>query len=188
MLRRSYYWRSADMIGRTVAADGSALPRGGDYLARGWRWVVRDHRLCRRMRQNTDVRFPVSPNIQITGSDSIMFHPDDLNNFQGMGNYFQGVGTITIGRGTYIAMNVGMITANHREDDPSRHAAPKPICIGEACWIGMNAVILPGVTLGNHTVVGAGAIVTKSFPDGYCVVAGNPAKLIRKLRSTACDS
>jgi acetyltransferase-like isoleucine patch superfamily enzyme len=45
----------------------------------------------------------------------------------------------------------------------------------------MNAVILPGVTLGENTIVGAGAIVTKSFPEGWCVLAGNPARVIRKL-------
>ena len=42
-------------------------------------------------------------------------------------------------------------------------------------------MILPGVHLGPRTVVGAGSVVTKSFPDGFCVVAGNPAKLVRKL-------
>ena len=46
----------------------------------------------------------------------------------------------------------------------------------------MNSVILPGVVLGEHTVVGAGSIVTKSFPEGYCVIAGNPAKIIRKIQ------
>ncbi|MCK9571130.1 hypothetical protein M0R72_19430 [Candidatus Pacearchaeota archaeon] len=45
----------------------------------------------------------------------------------------------------------------------------------------MNAVILPGVRLGPHTVVGAGAIVTHSYPGGHCVIAGNPAKVIRKV-------
>lgn len=45
----------------------------------------------------------------------------------------------------------------------------------------MNAVILPGVILGNNTTVGAGSIVTHSFPNGNCVIAGNPARLIRTL-------
>ncbi|MEQ1824103.1 MAG: DapH/DapD/GlmU-related protein, partial [Fimbriimonadaceae bacterium] len=50
------------------------------------------------------------------------------------------------------------------------------------CWIGMNAVVLPGVTLGDRTVVAAGAVVTKSFPEGWCIVAGVPAKLLRSLK------
>jgi serine acetyltransferase len=50
----------------------------------------------------------------------------------------------------------------------------------------MNATILPGVTLGDFVVVGAGSVVTKSFEDGYCVVAGNPAKKIRNLTPENC--
>ena len=107
--------------------------------------------------------------------------PPNLNNFQTTGNYFQAIGKITIGRGSYIAPNVGLITANHDLADPDKHLEPKPIVLGEKCWIGMNAVILPGVTLGPGTVVGAGSVVTKSFPEGHCVIAGNPAKLLRKL-------
>ena len=45
----------------------------------------------------------------------------------------------------------------------------------------MNSVILPGVTVGTRTIVGAGSVVTKSFPEGNCVVAGNPAKKIKDL-------
>jgi acetyltransferase-like isoleucine patch superfamily enzyme len=47
--------------------------------------------------------------------------------------------------------------------------------------MGMNSVILPGVVLGPHTIVGAGSVVTKSFVEGYSVIAGNPARINRKL-------
>lgn len=57
----------------------------------------------------------------------------------------------------------------------------KDVIIGKKCWIGMNAIILPGVKLGDNTIVGAGSVVTKSFPDGNLVIAGNPAKIINKL-------
>lgn len=50
--------------------------------------------------------------------------------------------------------------------------------IGNDCFIGMNCVILPGVTLGDKTIVGAGSVVTKSFPEGNVVIVGNPAKKI----------
>lgn len=50
--------------------------------------------------------------------------------------------------------------------------------IGDFCFIGMNSVILPGVHIGNHSIVGAGAIVTKDVPPNV-IVAGNPAKIIR---------
>jgi len=48
-------------------------------------------------------------------------------------------------------------------------------------WAGMDSVILPGVKLGTRTIVAAGSVVTKSFPEGYCVIAGSPAKIIRHL-------
>ena len=78
---------------------------------------------------------------------------------------------------------MGLITANHDPANPATHLDPKPINIGKNCWIGMNSVILPGVTLGDNTTVGAGSVVTKSFPEGNCVIAGNPARIIRQLET-----
>ena len=56
----------------------------------------------------------------------------------------------------------------------------KSVTLKSGCWIGANVVILPGVTIGKNSVVGAGAVVTKSIPD-YCVAVGNPAKIIKEL-------
>lgn len=53
--------------------------------------------------------------------------------------------------------------------------------IGENCWIDMNSVVLPGVMLGPRTTVGAGAVVTKSFPEGHSIIAGNPAHVVKEL-------
>lgn len=114
--------------------------------------------------------------------ENIDFHPDDLNNFQSFGIYYQAIGRITIGKGSYIAPNVGLITANHDITNLDLHTEPKPIVLGEKCWIGMNSVVLPGVILGDHTIVGAGSVVTKSFPEGNCVIAGNPAKIIKEIK------
>jgi len=55
------------------------------------------------------------------------------------------------------------------------------LIICDYSWAGMNSVILPGVKLGTRTIVAAGSVVTKSFPEGYCVIAGSPAKIIRHL-------
>lgn len=90
-------------------------------------------------------------------------------------------GVISIGPGTYIAQNVGLITENHDVNNLDEHQEPQNISIGSNCWIGMNSVILPGVVLGDKTIVGAGAVVTSSFPKGHVVIAGVPARVIKEL-------
>ncbi len=100
------------------------------------------------------------------------------------GCYLQAINGIEIGDYSVLAPNVGLISANHDPHDITRHIKTRPLKIGNFCWIGMNAVILPGVELGDHTVVAAGAVVNKSFPDGYCILAGVPAKIVRKLDPT----
>lgn len=126
---------------------------------------------------NRHAPFPVSHRNNVGVCEHLRFHRDDLNNFQNFGCYFQAFdGFITIGRGTYIAPNVGIITQNHDPEDLSEHLPAKDVTIGEHCWIGMNSIILPGVVLGDYTIVGAGSVVTHSFPEGYCTVYGNPAR------------
>ena len=90
---------------------------------------------------------------------------------------------IYIGKGSHVGPNVGLITTNHDPQNLDHHLPGKDINIGSNCWIGMNSIILPVVTLGDHTVVGAGSVVTKSFPEGPCVIAGNPAKVIKILEN-----
>ena len=94
--------------------------------------------------------------------------------------YIQGGGMVYIGHYTQLGPNVGIISTNHDTYD-QRKAIKKNIIIGDYSWIGMGAVITAGVELGPRTIVGANSTVTKSFPDGYCIIAGSPAKLIRKL-------
>lgn len=55
------------------------------------------------------------------------------------------------------------------------------VTIGNSCFIGMHSILLPGVELGDHTIVGAGSVVTKSFSEGNVVIAGNPARVICSL-------
>jgi acetyltransferase-like isoleucine patch superfamily enzyme len=102
------------------------------------------------------------------------------------GCYIQGMGKIFIDDYTQIAPNVGIITANHNLYNNKEHTPPQDIKIGKYCWIGMNSVILPGVELGDFTVVGAGSVVISSFTNGYCVIAGNPAREIKILEKEKC--
>ena len=88
-------------------------------------------------------------------------------------------GGITIEDDVLLAANVQLLTNNHDEYDRNILLC-KPIRIRKGAWIGAGASILPGVTIGRHAIVGAGAIVTKDVGD-YEVVAGVPAKLIKTL-------
>jgi len=126
-------------------------------------------------------RIPISLNCKISKIANLHFHPDDLNNLQSPNLYVQNYrATVNLGRGTYIGPNVGLITANHDLNNLDLHQPAQPIELGEKCWVGMNSVIMPGVKLGPRTIVGAGSVVTKSFPAGNCVIAGSPARVIRQ--------
>lgn len=148
----------------------------------GWRWMWHGWLGSLISGSNDTVPWPVSSYNKIVGWENIEFDIDDLNNFQGKGCYFQAVASIKIGKGTFIANNVGLITTNHDFSNLEKHTKPLSITIGPQCWIGMNSVILPGVSLGPHTVVAAGAVVTHSFPKGFCVVGGIPATIIKNLK------
>lgn len=80
-----------------------------------------------------------------------------------------------------MAPNVGIITTNHDVYDVSKHIKEEDIKLVNKCWIGMNAVVLPGVELGDNTIVAAGAVMSRSFPEEYCIL-GVPAKKIKDLR------
>jgi len=84
---------------------------------------------------------------------------------------------VEIGEGTIIAAGVKIISANHQFDDFRQHVEAPPVRIGRNCWLSANAVILPGVQLGDNVIVGAGAVVTKSFPSDS-VIVGVPARVI----------
>jgi len=119
------------------------------------------------------------------------FHCDYGYNIRvGLGFYanhgctFLDCNAITFGDNCQLGPGVVVSTATHPLDAGRRAAGDEmalPISIGDNAWIGANACILQGVTLGNNVVVGAGAVVTKDMPDNV-VCAGVPAKIIREIR------
>jgi acetyltransferase-like isoleucine patch superfamily enzyme len=139
------------------------------------------------LRQNSGVKWAVHHTSTIHNADKITrgknVYPGDSP-----GVYINAANGVRIGDYTNIGPNVGIISSNHDFVNNDVHVAAQAIEIGRFCWMGMGAVILPGVKLADFTIVGAGAIVTRSFPEGYCVIAGNPAKIIKYLNKEECDA
>lgn len=101
--------------------------------------------------------------------------------------YINALNGVEVGDFTNIGPSVSIISANHNLVNNEVYDTAEPIRIGKHCWLGSHAVVLPKVVLGDFTIVGAGAVVTKSFSEGYCVLAGNPAKVIKQLNKEACE-
>ncbi|MBK9161519.1 MAG: acyltransferase [Nitrosomonadales bacterium] len=94
--------------------------------------------------------------------------------------------SIVIGDDVMLGSGVHIYVHNHRFDDPDKpiidqgfHAS-KPVVLKKGCWVGANTTVLPGVTIGENAVVGAGSVVTKDVPD-RTVAVGNPARVVRKI-------
>ena len=90
---------------------------------------------------------------------------------------------VTIGDDCFIGPNVSIYTACHSTDPVERNSRQewaRPVTIGHNVWIGGSVTILPGVTVGDNSIVGAGAVVTKDVPANVIVV-GNPARVLRQI-------
>ena len=97
--------------------------------------------------------------------------------------YLMDCAKIKFGRKCFVGPNCGFYTALHPLVATDRNAGfeqAKPITIGDNVWIGGNVVVLPGVTIGNNSVIGAGSVVTKDIPAGV-IAYGNPCKVIRDV-------
>ncbi len=182
IINKLIYFFIGNTLGRLMFSN--KYIRGKHYnkiTSEGWKWLTRGVWYQKILGYNRYIKFPVSFQ-SVVSSNNIEFDPSDLNNFNHFGCYYQNFeGKIIIGKGTYIAPNVGIITQNHDVNNLDNHVKARNVIIGKKCWIGMNSMILPGVRLGNNTIVGAGSVVTKSFEQGNCIIAGNPAKIIKNL-------
>ena len=95
-------------------------------------------------------------------------------------------GDILIDDDVMMGCGVHVYVNNHRFDNPNQsiinqdYYPSMPVVLKKGCWIGANTIILPGVTIGENSVIGAGSVVTKSIPDRV-VAVGNPARVIRNI-------
>ena len=95
------------------------------------------------------------------------------------------IGPVTIGDHVNLAQGITVTALNHNFSQPAlpidqQGVSTAPVTLGDDIWIGANAVVLPGVTIGNHCVVAAGAVVTKDVPP-HSLVAGVPAIIIKQI-------
>lgn len=107
----------------------------------------------------------------------------------GIGNVI--IGPVTIGNNVILAQNIVMSGLNHNYTDVEtpiylQGETVATITIEDDCWIGANVVITAGVTIGKHSVIGGGAVVTKNIPP-FSVALGNPAKVVKKYNFETKD-
>lgn len=134
-------------------------------------------------RINKQAKFNIHFTSRIIGNN--LYHYNDRNtllSFKNSSNcYIQSINGIKIGKNFLFASGLKLISANHSTQSSKRESiVTTPIKIGDNCWFGANVIILPGVEIGNNCIVGAGSVVTKNFKDDNLIIAGNPAKIIRK--------
>ncbi len=105
--------------------------------------------------------------------------------YMGNRNSFLVGGDITLGKNVLLASDVCVVSESHGidpEDEKPYGVQPlivQPVCIGDGCWIAEKVMILPGVTIGEKSIIGAGSVVTKSIPP-FSIACGNPAKVIKQ--------
>jgi len=123
----------------------------------------------------------IRPPLRVDYGTNLRVGPRTFANF---GLVALDVAPITIGADVQIGPHVQLLTPTHPLDPDLRREkweAAEPITIGDNVWLGGGVIVLPGVSIGADTVVGAGSVVTRDLPAGV-VAVGNPARVVRTLR------
>lgn len=135
--------------------------------------------LCRPLFKSTEGKFGISKGVDF-GNGCFLVMRDHAN--IGKKSYLSGAGTITIGRHVMMGHECMILTQNHKyleEGFAGNEVAD--VVIDDYAWLGHRVIVLPGVTIGKHAIIGAGAVVTKSVPD-YAIAAGVPARVIKSRK------
>jgi acetyltransferase-like isoleucine patch superfamily enzyme len=174
IIERIRFWRSADRIGPDIAWT---------Y----WRFFFPSSMksFCMRKFKHFGKNAEIRPGVTVVFCSNVSIG-DRVVLRPGTSLFAGKNGGIVIEDGAMLGSGVHIYVVNHRFDDPSvpiidqGHSPEEPVILKKGCWIGANAILLPGVTIGENAVVGAGSIVTKSVP-ARTVYAGNPARFIKEI-------
>ena len=122
---------------------------------------------------------------KVTGLKHCGFQSNQVSigdgSFVNAGCQFEGFGRIDIGRDVFLGPQVMILTSTHevdKEGQVARMPASRPVRVGDRCWLGARVMVLPGVTIGEGTIIGAGAVVTRDCKPG-AVYVGVPARQLR---------
>lgn len=136
--------------------------------------------LMQRLFKSVGKNVWIEPDFRCEFGKNIIIGDDVYINF---GCVILDCGQVSIGKGTLIGPNVGLFSGNHTTDAEERANGgliPKPITIGDRVWLCGNVSVVPGVTIGNDTIIGAGSVVTRDIPSGV-IAAGNPCRVLREI-------
>ena len=136
--------------------------------------------LMRRLFKSVGENVWIEPDFRCEFGKNITIGDDVYINF---GCVVLDCGQVSIGSNTLIGPNVGLFSGNHATDAQERAEGgliPKPITIGSRVWLCGNVTVVPGVTIGNDTIIGAGSVVTHDIPSGV-IAAGNPCRVLRTI-------
>lgn len=142
--------------------------------------VEKRQELMRRLFKSVGERVWIEPDFRCEFGKNITLGDDVYINF---GCVILDCGQVRIGNGVLIGPDVGLYSGNHAVDAKERAAGgliPKDIRIGNRVWLGGHVTVVPGVSIGDDTVVGAGSVVTHDLPAGV-IAAGNPCRLLRRI-------
>lgn len=136
--------------------------------------------IMQKLLKNVGKNVWIEPDFKCEFGKNITIEDDVYINF---GCVILDCAEVTIGSHSLLGPNIGLYAANHSTDATERingGCYGKPIHIAKNVWLGGDVKVLPGVSIGNNTIIGTGSIVTKNIPANV-IAAGNPCKVIREI-------